>query len=142
LKVVSVNISKKKGTAKTPVDSIELIKDHGVKGDAHAGPGLRQVSMLAQESYEKFNDKNTICVKHGEFGENIVTQGVILHKLALGTRFKIGTAEVIVSKIGKECHAPCVIGKKTGECIMPKEGIFTRVIVSGVVGKGDAIFLA
>jgi len=142
LKVVSVNISSKKGTPKKPVNRIELLRDHGVKDDAHAGPGLRQVSLLAQESYDKFAEKNQKCVKLGGFGENIVTKGVVLHVLQLGTRLKIGSAEVIISKIGKECHAPCEIGRTTGECIMPKEGVFARVIVSGAVEKGDAISLA
>jgi len=141
LKVVSVNISHIKGIPKTPVDSIELMVDYGVKGDAHAGPGLRQVSMLAKESYEKFRKsrQDEKCLKNGSFGENIVTEGLILHKLALGTKLEIGDARFAVSKIGKECHAPCAISKATGDCIMPKEGIFVRVIRKGVIRKGDEI---
>jgi len=143
LRVVSANISERKGVPKQPVDSVELLFDSGVKGDAHAGPGDRQVSLLAIESYEKFRKqrRDEHCLKNGSFGENIITEGLVLHELALGTRLRVGTAVLEISKIGKECHAPCAIGKATGECIMPKEGVFARVILSGDAGKGDEIYL-
>jgi len=143
LRVISVNVSENKGTAKTPVDTIELIIDHGVKGDAHAGPGDRQVSLLAKESYERFDKSGAdkLCLKHGSFGENIVTEGIELHNLSVGTQLSIGDALLEVSRIGKECHAPCHIAKTMGECIMPKEGIFARVIASGACGRGDRISL-
>ena len=141
MKVISVNISSRKGTQKEPVDKIELVPDHGVKGDAHAGPGDRQVSLLALESYERFRKKrmDKHCLKHGSFGENMITEGLVLHELPLGTRLVIGEALVEVSKIGKECHAPCAIAKATGDCIMPTEGIFVRVIEPSVVRAGDEI---
>jgi len=144
LKVVSVNTSRRKGVAKQEVPEIILVEGQGVRGDAHAGPGDRQVSLLARESYDRFYEKSQhkICLKNGAFGENMVTEGIVLHKLGLGTRLRIGDALVEVSKIGKECHAPCAIAKAAGECIMPKEGIFVRVVTGGAVGKGASISLA
>jgi len=133
----------KKGIPKSPVESIELIKDMGVRGDAHAGPGDRQVSLLAIESYDRFEKKGLgkICLKHGAFGENIITEGIDLHKLHVGTVMEIGDVVLEVSKIGKECHAPCSIGKEMGSCIMPKEGIFASVNKEGTIKKGDEIHL-
>lgn len=141
--IISVNVSEKRGIAKTPVNKIELIENLGVKGDAHAAPGDRQVSLLAIESYEKFEKQrlNEICLKHGAFGENIITSGIILHKLAIGTKFIINDCILEVSKIGKECHAPCNIGKTVGSCIMPKEGIFASVLKAGNIKKGSEIIL-
>lgn len=139
--IISVNVSDKRGIKKTPVDEIELIENLGIKGDAHAAPGDRQVSLLAEESYDKFEKQGLgkICLKHGAFGENIITSGIILYKLTIGTQFKINDCILEVSKIGKECHAPCQIGKTMGHCIMPKEGIFVRVIKSGRISKDSTI---
>jgi cyclic pyranopterin monophosphate synthase len=139
--VVSVNISERKGTPKTPVEKIELVCDHGVKGDAHAGPGDRQVSLLAIESYQRFEKSavGKMCLKHGSFGENIVTEGIVLHELNIGDGLIIGDALLRVSKIGKECHAPCAIAKAVGKCIMPVEGIFARVESDGSIRPGDKI---
>ena len=138
-KVISVHVSKSKGTAKEPVDCAELVSLQGVKGDAHAGPGDRQVSLLALESYQRFAAGSRQCLKQGSFGENILTEGIELHKLAVGTRLKVGGAVLEVSRIGKECHAPCQIARTVGSCIMPKEGIFARVIKSGKVRPGDLL---
>jgi cyclic pyranopterin monophosphate synthase len=142
-KIISVNISDKKGIPKTPVNEIELIENLGVKDDAHATPGDRQVSLLALESYRKFEKQklNKICLKHGAFGENIITSGLILHKLPIGTKLKINDTILEVSKIGKECHTGCNIAKTLGSCIMPKEGIFASVIKAGTIKKDSVIHL-
>lgn len=141
MKVLAVCISDKKGTPKEPTKSIHVQPGLGVVGDAHAGPGIRQVSLLAQESHDRFQPMTDVCLKHGIFGENITTEGIDLPGLPIGTRMKIGTAELEVSKIGKECHAPCAIGKRVGNCIMPKEGIFAIVIKEGDIEPGDEIRL-
>jgi MOSC domain-containing protein YiiM len=142
-KIISINVSEKKGTSKTPIQEAKFIKEHGIEGDAHAGLGDRQVSLLAIESYERFKVErgDEHCLKHGTFGENIITQGVELHKLPIGIKLKSEDVILEVSKIGKECHMPCAIGKKTGDCIMPKEGIFARVLKGGIVRVGDEIHI-
>ena len=137
-KIISINTSKEKGVAKKPVEKAVLKKDHGIVGDAHAGPGNRQISLLAKEDIDEFA-KNKLCLKHGDFAENITTQGIELPVLKLGTRLKLGTAIVEVSKIGKECHADCEIMKKVGKCIMPTRGIFVIVIEEGEICQGDEI---
>ncbi len=139
--VLSINISEKKGTAKTPIKEAELRIEHGVEGDVHAGSGIRQVSLLAEESYKKMKRISAVkmCLKKGSFGENITTRGIRLHELALGTRLKIGGVILEVSKIGKECHAPCEIRKMAGTCIMPTEGIFAIVRKEGKIRPGDEI---
>ena len=141
MKVVSVNVSEEKGTPKVPVESIELAVDLGIRGDAHAGPGKRQVSLLAQESYDRFEKSGAsrLCLKHGAFGENIVTEGIVLHKLQVGQLLKIGSAVLEISKIGKECHAPCRIAKIVGRCIMPEEGVFAKVMQVGEITPGMKI---
>ena len=138
MKVISVNISEKKGTVKVPVEKIELKKDHGILGDAHAGNWHRQVSLLAQESLEKMKAKIP-SLKPGDFAENIMTQGIKLHTLPLGTVLKIGECELEVTQIGKECHKGCEIRNLTGECIMPTEGIFAIVKKEGYIYPGDEI---
>lgn len=140
-KVVSVNTSEKKGTSKNPVEEAELKIDHGLIGDAHAGPGLRQVSLLAVESYEKLKNSGykKICLEHGTFGENITTEGVTLYEIPLGIQLKIGEVILEVSKIGKECFTPCEIKKKTGICVLPLEGIFAVVKKGGRIHSGDII---
>lgn len=138
MKVISVNISEKKGTVKAPVEKIELKKDHGIIGDAHAGNWHRQVSLLAQESLEKMKAKIP-SLKPGDFAENIMTQGIKLHTLPLGTVLKIGECELEVTQIGKECHKGCEIRNLTGECIMPTEGIFAIVKKEGYIYPGDEI---
>ncbi len=141
MKVISVNTSPGKGTPKKPVSEASLIEGLGIKGDAHAGPGDRQVSLLAIESYRRFEEKGLgkICLKHGSFGENIITEGIELHKLEIGKRMRIGDVLLEVSKIGKECHAPCNIARTVGDCIMPREGIFATVVKGGIIKQGNII---
>ncbi len=138
-KVVDVNISDKKGVVKRPIEKGVFIEDFGLKGDAHSGKWHRQVSLLGVESYKKMEEMGIKGLKHGDFAENITTEGIILHELPVGTRLKIGETIQEVTQIGKECHTGCAISQQVGKCIMPKEGIFTRVIKGGVVKKGDTI---
>jgi len=140
MKVISVNISEKKGTVKVPVDKIELKINHGIIGDAHAGNWHRQVSLLALESLEKMKRKLP-SLKPGDFAENIMTEGIDLHHLPVGTVLVIGQCELKVSQIGKECHKGCQIREITGECIMPTEGIFAIVIKEGFIYPDDPIYI-
>jgi len=130
--IISVNISENKGTVKTPVKEITCKPDHGVENDAHAGPWHRQVSLLGLESIEKMQAQG-INVRPGDFAENITTHGVILYDLPIGTRISIGECELEVTQIGKKCHTGCEVFKQVGACIMPKEGIFAKVITGGVI---------
>lgn len=141
MKVISVNISEKKGTVKSPVPQIELRKNHGIVGDAHAGNWHRQVSLLAVESLEKMKEKIP-SLKPGDFAENIMTEGISLHTLPIGTIISIGECELEVTQIGKECHKGCEIRNITGECIMPTEGIFAIVKKEGFVRPEDNIRIA
>ncbi|MDG4475207.1 MOSC domain-containing protein [Thiovibrio frasassiensis] len=138
--VEAVCISEKKGMVKKEVPEIHLEENWGITGDAHAGIWHRQVSLLAGESIEQVKKKMP-HLKHGVFAENIVSRGVELTALAIGDRLIIdGTVVLEVTQIGKECHnAGCAIKKATGDCIMPREGIFTKVIHGGVVKAGLAI---
>jgi len=139
IKVLSVNISKKKGTIKLPVDFIEL-DEMGVKKDAHAGDWHRQVSLLAKKSIDKFSAVAGRKISFGEFAENITTDGIILDETHPFDRFLIGDAELEVTQIGKECHGDnCAIYREVGNCVMPKEGIFCRVLRPGKVQAGDKI---
>lgn len=140
-KIVAVNISKKKHIPKKNIEKGEFKVNHGLVGDAHAAPGIRQVSLLAKESYDKFEKTNfkKICLKKGIFAENLTTQGIVLHKLKIGTKLKINNVILEISKIGKECHTICTIAKEVGSCIMPKEGVFAKVLESGVISVGDWI---
>ena len=138
-KVVSVNISEKKGTLKHPVESIELKLRHGIVGDAHAGDWHRQVSMLAEESVDTMRAVCTIPLNAGVFAENINTVGIDLKNLPIGTHLRIGETEVEVTQIGKECHSDCAIKKQVGRCVMPTEGIFVVVVKEGFVRTGDEI---
>ena len=141
MKVISVNISEKKGTVKSPVPQIELKKKHGIVGDAHAGNWHRQVSLLAVESLEKMKEKIP-SLKPGDFAENIMTEGISLHTLPIGTLLSIGECELEVTQIGKECHKGCEIRNITGECIMPTEGIFAIVRKEGTIYPEDEIRIA
>jgi MOSC domain-containing protein YiiM len=139
MQIVSVNISEKKGTIKTPVDWIELTTT-GVKNDAHAGKWHRQVSLLAKESNERFAKKAKREVAYGEFAENITTEGIVLHKTIPGDRLIIGETELEITQIGKKCHGDnCAIFREVGACVMPKEGIFAKVIKAGIVKPGDKL---
>lgn len=138
--VLKVCISEKKGTVKRPVDEVHLRIDHGIEGDAHAGNWHRQVSMLAQESVDKAQKAITdLRLQPGDFAENILTRGIVLYELPVGTRLEIGETLCEVTQIGKECHADCAIRQKTGDCVMPREGIFVKVLRPGTVRPGDKI---
>ena len=138
-KVVSVNISEKKGTLKKPVPEIELKLRHGIVGDAHAGDWHRQISLLAEESVDTMRALSPIPLSSGVFAENINTVGIDLKHLPVGTRLRIGETEVEVTQIGKECHNDCAIKKAVGKCVMPTEGIFAIVVKEGTVRAGDEI---
>lgn len=139
IKVVSVNISKEKGTIKKPVDAI-TVNEKGVIGDAHSGYWNRQISLLAAESMEKFGKEAGRDFKPGEFAENITTRGIALHATRPLDRFIIGETEMEVTQIGKSCHGDgCAIFSEVGKCVMPKEGIFCRTIRNGKIKPGDEI---
>lgn len=137
-KVVAVSISEAKGMPKTPVPSGRLIKEWGLDGDAHAGKWHRQVSLLAMESIEKMLALGA-DVAPGSFAENITTSGVDLVSLPIGTQMRIGEALVEVTQIGKVCHDHCAIFEQVGDCIMPREGIFVRVLDPGDVSAGSLV---
>ncbi|RJQ39123.1 MAG: MOSC domain-containing protein [Nitrospiraceae bacterium] len=138
-KIVAVCTSEKKGTRKRNVGEGMLVPDHGLKGDAHAGEWHRQVSLLALESIEKMRDKG-LDVHPGDFAENLTTEGIVLVDLPVGTRVKIGAeAEGEVTQIGKVCHDRCAIYYQAGDCVMPKEGIFIKVLRGGQVRVGDMV---
>ena len=138
-KVVSVNISEKKGTLKKPVPEIELKLRHGIVGDAHAGDWHRQISLLAEESIDTMRPRSPIALDPGVFAENINTEGIDLKHLPVGTHLRIGETEVEVTQIGKECHNDCEIRRMTGMCVMPTDGIFAVVLNEGVIRPGDQI---
>jgi len=140
-RVLAVNISGEKGTKKTNIGACTLLKDFGLKGDAHGGPWHRQVSLLANESVEKMKAKG-LEVGYGDFAENITTEGIDLVHLPIGTEIRIGSSIVLrVTQIGKECHERCAIYYQAGDCVMPKEGIFAEVINEGEVKVGDVIII-
>ncbi len=140
-KVLAVNTSEEKGTRKTNIHSCLVLKEFGLKGDAHAGPWHRQVSLLAIESIEKMRAKG-LNVGYGDFAENITTEGVDLVHLPIGTEIRIGTSVILrVTQIGKECHERCAIYYQAGDCVMPKEGIFGEVLSEGEVKAGDEIII-
>jgi MOSC domain-containing protein YiiM len=139
MKIVSIALSRKKGTRKKTVPSAKLIQEHGLEADAHAGDWHRQVSFLASESIEAARQKG-LEVSFGDFAENIATQGVSWHELPVGTRLKLGSVALLeITQIGKECHNKCAIYYQAGDCIMPREGIFAKVLTGGVIHVGDAI---
>ena len=139
MKIVSIAVSKKKGTRKTPVKEAFVSKDHGLQGDAHAGKWHRQVSFLSSESIDEARLQG-LDVTFGDFAENIATTGIDWKILPIGTRIKLGnTVLVEITQIGKECHNKCAIYYKAGDCIMPREGVFARVLAEGKIRCGDAI---
>ena len=139
MKIVSIATSKKKGTRKTTLESVLVRKDYGIEGDAHSGPWHRQVSFLSSESIKQARD-NGLNVTFGDFAENFATEGIDWKKVPLGTRLKLGdTTLVEVTQIGKECHNKCAIYYQAGDCIMPREGIFARVLEGGTVNNGDNV---
>jgi len=136
--VLAVCISENKGERKKPVAEVELRENHGIVGDGHAGDWHRQVSLLAQESIDKMRAMG-LDVNAGDFAENITTVGIDLVVLPIGTRLQVGGTLLEVTQIGKECHTRCAIYYQAGDCVMPKEGIFARVISGGAIRPGDEI---
>ncbi len=137
--VLAVCISEVRGIQKHPVDQVELRENYGIVGDAHAGDWHRQVSLLGMESVQKLQDKITLKLKAGDFAENILVEGICVYQLPVGTKLRLGTALCQVTQIGKTCHNDCAIRKAAGDCVMPREGIFVRVLESGTVKPGDEI---
>lgn len=138
-RIAALSQSAEKGTAKENVEQARFLADHGMEGDAHAGPWHRQVSLLALESVEKMRARGAE-VEPGAFGENITTQGVDLVRLKVGDRVILGGAvELEITQIGKECTTPCAIYHRVGDCVMPREGLFARVVQGGTARRGDRV---
>lgn len=137
-KVLGICVSEKRGTQKKEVNEAVLKENWGIEGDAHAGDWHRQVSLLSFEKIEAFRERGA-DVDYGAFGENLIVEGYDLRRLPVGTRFRIGEAVLELTQIGKECHSHCEIYKKMGDCIMPREGVFTEVVKGGRIRKGDAV---
>ncbi len=139
MKVIAINISEKKGVPKTTIQEGMFKVDHGLEGDAHAGNWHRQVSLLGVESIDKMKALGIKGLCTGKFAENLTTEGIELYTLPVGTKMKIGDTIQEVTQIGKECHTKCAIYHQVGNCVMPTEGIFTKVLKDGVVKVGDEI---
>jgi MOSC domain-containing protein YiiM len=140
--VLSVNISQAKGEKKHNISCGLLLVNHGLKDDAHVGSWIRQVSLLAKESIEKIRAKG-LDVQYGDFAENLTTEGIDLPSLPIGTRLKVGNECILeVTQIGKVCHDRCSIFYAVGDCVMPREGIFAKVLTGGEVRVGDQIEFA
>ncbi|MCP4022099.1 MAG: MOSC domain-containing protein [Desulfobacteraceae bacterium] len=139
MEIVSIAISKKKGTIKKCVDEVQLIENHGIKGDAHAGDWHRQLSFLSSESIEQASSDD-FKLNFGDFAENIATTGIDWKNQIIGTIFQLGEDAVVeITQIGKECHKKCAIYYRTGDCIMPKEGVFAKILKGGTIRVGDKI---
>ena len=137
-RVLAVCTSTRKGEKKRPVATIECKIDHGIVGDAHAGNWHRQISLLANESVDKMRQSG-LTLEAGDFAENILTEGVALRTLPIGTRLRVGETELEITQLGKECHSDCEIKKKVGVCVMPAEGVFAIVKKEGTIQAGDEI---
>ena len=139
--ILSVNISKKKGEKKHNIGACRALIQKGLENDAHVGMAIRQISLLASESIEKIRQKG-LNVHYGDFAENLTTEGIELFTLTLGTKLKVGKDVLLeVTQIGKTCLAPCAIYHAVGDCVMPKEGIFVRVLSEGMISAGDEIIV-
>lgn len=135
-KVIAVCISPEKGTQKTAVAEGSFIEDYGIEGDAHAGKWHRQVSLLSYDKIEAFRQRGA-RVEDGAFGENLVVEGIDFSALPVGTRLACGDVVLEITQIGKECHHGCAIFQQMGDCIMPREGVFAKVIRGGKICPGD-----
>lgn len=139
-RVEAICTSQRKGIPKTAVSAAQLRRNHGIEGDAHAGPGHRQVSLLAHEQIEAFKTSGHIDLRSGAFAENLVVSGLDLASLGLGSRVRVGTSALLtITQIGKQCHHRCAIYDQTGDCIMPRGGLFARVLADGTLTVGDAV---
>ena len=136
--VLAVCVSREKGTQKENIGTAVFLEDWGIQGDAHAGKWHRQVSLLSHDKIEAFRARGAE-VADGAFGENLVVAGIDFRTLPIGTRFRCNDVELELTQIGKECHNGCEIYKKMGECIMPREGVFTRVLHGGTISVGDTL---
>lgn len=141
-KILSLNISTEKGMEKTPVETINVIMDYGFEGDAHARNWHRQISLLGIESINSMlKNRTDLELKPGSFAENITTEGIDLFTLPVGTRIVSGEVELEISQIGKKCHDKCNIFHKVGDCVMPREGIFAKVVRPGTLHQNDEIHI-
>ena len=138
--IKAICISEKKGTNKHPVPCGDFLEDYGISNDAHAGKWHRQVSLLSFDKIEDFRARGAE-VEDGAFGENLVVQGIDFATLPIGTKFQCNDVVLELTQIGKECHSGCAIFKKMGECIMPKQGVFTKVLHGGVIHPGDELVI-
>ena len=138
-RITAISISKKKGIPKSNVASAQLIENWGIDGDIHAGNWHRQISFLAMESIDKMRAKGIPSLRPGAFAENITTEFIDIPHLQIGSKVKIGEAELEITQIGKECHDKCAIFVKVGDCVMPKEGIFAKVLKPGNIKVDDRV---
>ncbi|MDA3842991.1 MAG: MOSC domain-containing protein [Candidatus Kapabacteria bacterium] len=138
-KIKAISISTKKGIPKNNVPTANLIKNHGIEGDAHAGDWHRQVSLLAMESVNKMKEKGLEAIQPGDFAENLTTEFIDIPNLLIGTKVRIGDALLEITQIGKECHHHCAIYQELGDCVMPREGIFAKTLAGGDIAVGDEI---
>lgn len=140
--IVAISISKRKGIPKTNIPFANLVENHGIEGDIHAGSWHRQVSFLALESIDKMRKAGLPNLRPGAFAENITTEFINIPNLQIGSKIRIGeSAELVITQIGKECHTKCAIFVKVGDCVMPKEGIFAKVVKSGKIFNGDEVII-
>ncbi|MEG0019261.1 MAG: MOSC domain-containing protein [Oscillospiraceae bacterium] len=137
-KVIATCTSDVKGIQKKNVHSVKMIENFGIEGDAHAGNWHRQVSLLSFDKIEDFRKRGAV-VEDGAFGENLVVEGIDFKTLPIGTKFICGDVILELTQIGKECHQGCAIFKQMGDCIMPREGVFTRVLAGGIIKEGDML---
>lgn len=139
-RVIAVCISKEKGTQKYRIPEGGFIEEWGIKDDAHAGKWHRQVSLLSYDKIQEFRAKGAE-IEDGAFGENLVVEGFDFAKLPVGTKFRCNDVVLEMTQIGKKCHHGCAIFQKMGDCIMPREGVFTRVLHGGVIHEGDELVI-
>jgi MOSC domain-containing protein YiiM len=139
-KVMAICISEKRGTKKVNIGQCELVENHGLKDDAHAGDWHRQVSLLSYDRVEAFRASGA-SVDDGAFGENLLVEGIDFKTLPVGTLLRCGDVRLEITQIGKECHAHCEIYRQVGDCIMPREGVFARVLQGGIIAVGDELYV-
>ncbi len=139
-KVIAICISEKRGIQKTNIHEAKFIENFGIENDAHAGDWHRQISLLSYDKIKEFNEKGAGVID-GAFGENLVVEGFDFKHLPVGTQFSCNDVLLEMTQIGKECHSHCEIYKKMGECIMPKEGVFAKVLHGGVIKEGDELIM-
>lgn len=137
--ILAINISEKKGVAKKPIKRGYFEVDHGLLGDVHAGNGHRQVSLLAQESIDKIKQSGIKGLCTDKFTENLTTEGIVLYELCVDAKMKIGEVVLAVTQVGKQCHKGCEIRDLVGDCILPRESIFVKVLKAGWIKEGDEI---